>query len=101
MYKTFRLKQSPLPGISLNQPFFKHFQQLRVAHQAPGCLVHEAWRDFSCEAFDQQVRSQPLEEIHEEIDIAVQGECHEILPPFAVLPFHRGAFDDLQLVELD
>ena len=42
-----------------------------------------------------------LEEINKEIDVAVQGECHEILPPIAVLPFHRGAFDDLQLVELD
>lgn len=87
-------------GIAFGQSFFEQRPKLFVADQAPVPAVVIARRRLRGEPLDNQVGTQPAENLDEEIDVLLDGP--EAEPPGGGIVFgrHRRPAEDLQLVEL-
>lgn len=94
-------KQASLPCVPFFQTLFKHPQQFCIPDKPPRSLIYKSWRNFSYEAFDEQVRAQSFQHVDEKVEIFVKAETFEVFGSVSIFMFHLRAFDNLQLVELD
>ena len=93
------LQKFSLPRVAFLETFFEKTEKLDIADKAPRGFIDKAWRNFADEALDEKIRTEPLQHIHEEIQIFFQTEPLEVLRTFGILLFHSGSLDDLELME--
>lgn len=94
-------KQPALPRAALLHAPVQHAEDLKVAGKPPRSVVHEPWRHFSGHALDVEVGSQTFEDVDHEVEILIKPRPVERRRIGGIFLFHRRAFDDLKLVELD
>lgn len=94
-------KEAALPRVTFFEPFLEQIPELLVADQSPtGARVESGW-SLSGKAFDDQVGTQPFENVDEKVDVLFFVEEMEMFRMLCVLLGHRGIFEKLKLVEFD
>ena len=100
-FVVFGGEQAALPRVTLFEPFLELIPQLFVADQSPtGACMKSGW-SLSGKTFDDQVGTQPFENIDKKIDVLFFVEEMEMFRMVRVLLGHRGIFEKLKLVEFD
>ena len=81
----------------------EHGEEFLVADQTPALLERGeiSRRNLAGKAVYIDVAPEARNKLRHKVQISVQGELVEVLPPGAVFLLHPCALDYLQLVELD
>ena len=94
------LAHTSLPCVSRFETFLQKPQQFDIAYKPPRRFVHEPWRNLPDKALDEQIRTETLQHIHEEVQILIEAESLEVLREFRIFLLHARALDYLKLMKL-
>ena len=90
-----------LPSVSLLHSFLDAAQNHVITKLHPWLADEITWWHLARKSFDDDVRVEPFGKVNDEVDILLKVEEMEMIRMLKVFRGHRGAFEDLQLVELD
>ena len=95
------LVESSLPSVPFLHPLFDAGQHFIIAQLHPWLADEETWWHLASKTLDDDVRVEPFGKVNDEVDILLKVEEMEMIRMLKVFLGHLGAFEDLQLVELD